>query len=56
LSKNVKHWRIWENRTILFRSYRVKILNWFMEKPERKDHFEELGVYGKIILKWILKK
>jgi len=40
---------------IVFKSYRVKILKWFVEKPERKDHFEELGAYGRIILKWILK-
>jgi hypothetical protein len=25
-------------------------------KPERKKHFGDLGIYGKIILKWILKE
>lgn len=34
LSKNVKHWRIWENCAIVFRSYGVKILKLFVEKPE----------------------
>jgi hypothetical protein len=56
LSKSEKHWRIWENRTIVFRPYHVKIVKWFVEKSERKDHFDELGVYGRMILKWILKK
>jgi len=56
LSKNVKRWRIWENCVIVFRPYRVKILKWFVEKPERKDHFEELGAYGRMILKWGFKK
>jgi hypothetical protein len=56
LFKNIKDWRIWENCTFVFRSYRVHIPKWFVEKPERKDNFEELGVYGRMILKWILEK
>ena len=49
LSKNIKHWRIREKCIIVFRPYRVKILKWFVEKPERKGLFEELAVYGRII-------
>jgi hypothetical protein len=30
--------------------------NTFVGKPERRDHSEEIGVDGRIILEWILKK
>jgi hypothetical protein len=30
--------------------------NILVGKPERRDHLEDLGIYGRIILEWALEK
>ena len=35
---------------------RIGVYRVLVGKPEERDHVEDLGVYGRIILSWIFRK